>query len=72
MGDRYSIRWLWGYDREGVRITEPEAVGFDECESCGGLHPCRTVRLVDFQLTFVAGRLPREMAGKAWSEFYPD
>ncbi len=67
-----TIRWVWGYDRDGKRITEAEAVAYVCCERCRTVHAHPLASRVPLRLDMLPGRSSLEVVGQATSEFYPD
>lgn len=65
------IRWIWGYDSSGARVTGAEPIGFVWCEHCGDYHPSRAALRV-LHLQPLPGMERRVLAGMATAEFPPD
>jgi hypothetical protein len=67
---RRVIRWTWGYDADGRRVTEAEPVGYRECHGHG--HPAHLHPVATVDLALLPGRSAREIVGYTSGQFPPD
>lgn len=74
MDEMTTVRWVWGYDTIGRRVTVAEAIAVGPCPGCGSHHPIRSAQQhgPGWPPALLPNKKSRDLIGFTTSEFPPD